>query len=418
MSLPFDDNTLDELAKTNPDLVAQYRAKMQAPNDAVQSAKDNQAYGDVASSVASGLNALGNAKRAPDVILGNRMDQLGKAPTISSTPERGFDSGAIDKATKQGLEQAKESQTQAANTFNEEQKLTDTQRGRDWQDKSQAQTQKGWAREDATFDPDSPESAAAREYIKKVAPNAGSMPGFDRMTAAQAMKVAPGLLSAANLKETVAQRRDTAAARQAEVNQRDDFHRQDAADRATDRQTRVDQAASDKATASQAKVYRDTKATLETARGNPAMAQAEKDIYASDKADSLANMYGDPNKLSKPQVQLLASEIGKIASGGVSSQHELESITPDSLSGRMSVIVSKLTNEPTPANAAAFVKQYQDYTKALRGDAQKVINDKYGRVIETSKKDLSDDQYNDLKDNYLNRFEPKQAAGLHGKDLP
>jgi hypothetical protein len=148
------------------------------------------------------------------------------------------------------------------------------------------------------------------------------------------------------------------------------------------------------------------------------MAQAEKDIYASDKADSLANMYGDPNKLSKPQVQLLASEIGKIASGGVSSQHELESITPDSLSGRMSVIVSKLTNEPTPANAAAFVKQYQDYTKALRGDAQKVINDKYGRVIETSKKDLSDDQYNDLKDNYLNRFEPKQAAGLHGKDLP
>lgn len=168
-----------------------------------------------------------------------------------------------------------------------------------------------------------------------------------------------------------------------------------------------------KANLNQQHALQSTQQLLESARGNPAAAQAERDLYSAQKADTLANLYGDPNKLSMPQVRLLAQEVGKIAAGGVSSQHELEGITPNSLMGRLSGVVSNLTNSPTPANAAAFVKQYQDYTKALKNDAQKVIQDKYGRIIESRKHQLSPDDYTSLKTQYLDRFkndEPSTSA--------
>lgn len=432
MPTPIDDNTLDELAKTNPDLVAQYRAKMQPSTDALKDARDMQSYGNVANVAGKALNDLGNANRPKDAVLYNRMDQLGKAPTVVSAPERAYDDKPINNATGQMVSRAEEDKGTAQNTFNEEQKLTDSQRGRDWQDKSQAQTEKGWGLENARNDPTGAQAKQAGLLLKNAllskaseADEAGrqGVPGASE--AAQALreqaKTAGDGMSAADIMAQHKLVNDSSydkvlemRVKKADLQSKQEY-RQGLQD---DRQERATTAATAKDTAAQAKVYRDTKATLETARGNPSVAQAEKDIYAADKADSLANVYGDPNKLSSAQVNMLAAEVGKIATGGTPSMHELEGITPHTLVGSFGQAAERLTNEPSPAHAAAFVKQYQDYTKALRGDAQKVISDKYGRVIESSKKDLSDDQYNDLNTNYLKRFEPKAAAGLHGKDLP
>lgn len=147
-----------------------------------------------------------------------------------------------------------------------------------------------------------------------------------------------------------------------------------------------------------------TQQLLESARGNPAAAQAERDIYSAQKANSLANLYGDPNKLSQQQVNLLSQEVGKIAAGGVSSHSELQGITPNALVGQLSKTTGDLINKPTSAHAAAWVKQYTDYTNALAKDAQNVIQDKYGRVIESRKKSLTPENYQALQDNYINRF--------------
>lgn len=144
---------------------------------------------------------------------------------------------------------------------------------------------------------------------------------------------------------------------------------------------------------------------LESARGNPAVGQAEKDIYAADKANDLAKMYGDPNKLTKSQVNLLVQEVGKIASGGSPTMHELEGLAPGTLTGRLSKVFENLTNQPTPANAAAFVKQYQDYTKSLKKEAKKVIEDKYGRILESRKRQLHPDDYKALREQYMSRFD-------------
>lgn len=255
-------------------------------------------------------------------------------------------------------------------------------------------------------DPNSEVSKAAQAYAAKLGIN---LP--NAISANTLFKILPIQEKFMASQESNATRRDTAKYRSDAI----------AAQREATAAAR-DKKDSDKATDQQNKALTSAQQLLESARGNPAAAQAEKDLYSAQKADSLATMYGDPNKLSLPQVKLLASEVGKIAAGGVSSQSELEGITPNSLTGRLSQYVSNLTNNPTPANAAAFVKQYTDYTKALAKDAKKVIQDKYGRVIEARKSQLGDDNYQALKDQYLNRFNTddkdsdKKPSGFDAND--
>lgn len=150
---------------------------------------------------------------------------------------------------------------------------------------------------------------------------------------------------------------------------------------------------------------------LESARGNPAVGQAEKDIYAVNKLDSLVNLYGDPNKLNPAQVQLVATEVAKIASGGVPSIHELQGLNPSTISSGLAKLAQTVTNKPTPANAGAFVKAMQDYGVSLKKDAQSVIQDKYGRVIESKRRSLTPEDYQSLNDQYISRFsESKKSA--------
>lgn len=158
-----------------------------------------------------------------------------------------------------------------------------------------------------------------------------------------------------------------------------------------------------------------TQSFLESARGNPEVAQAQKDMYAAKKLDSLANLYGDPNKLSPAQVQLAASEVAKIASGGVPASHELQGLNPSTVPKSLAEAAQYFSNNPQAANSGAFVKQLQDYTSALKADAQGVIKEKFGRVIETRKKQLGDDNYQTLKDQYLAPFDTQAPTqGLVG----
>ncbi len=150
---------------------------------------------------------------------------------------------------------------------------------------------------------------------------------------------------------------------------------------------------------------------INTARGNPAVRQAELDIYNSKKADSLANMYGDPNKLSQPQVNLLVQELGKVATGGSPAMHELDGLKPGTLTGELSSVWSRLSNNPTPANAGAFVKQYQDYIHAITKDAQDTIAESYGRPVNALRQRMGEGNFKNLQDTYLNRFnQPSNAS--------
>lgn len=163
------------------------------------------------------------------------------------------------------------------------------------------------------------------------------------------------------------------------------------------------------------KYYTDTVNQLEQMRGNPAVQQAEKDIYAASKANRLISQApgGDPNNLSKGQVALLVNDVAKINAGGVPTEPELAAITPNALRGKLASAWSTLSNTPTPQNAGAFLKQYQDYANGITQDAQNVITDRYGRIINSHSHLLSPEEQQLLKNNYVNRFpSAPTAAGM------
>lgn len=151
------------------------------------------------------------------------------------------------------------------------------------------------------------------------------------------------------------------------------------------------------------------KSSLESARGNPEVSQALKDRYSASKALSLINKY-DPDNLSPQQINLFQSEVAKIATGAVPTIGEMKALNQDTLKSKFAEISQKFLNKPTGANAGEFIKQYKDYLIDLNQNAQNVIKDKFDRVIESSKKQLGDENYNSLKDQYVKPFEMQQSV--------
>jgi len=157
---------------------------------------------------------------------------------------------------------------------------------------------------------------------------------------------------------------------------------------------------------------------LEQMRGSPAAAQAEKDIYAAQKVNSLVNLYGDPNKLNPQQVQLVASEVAKIASGGVPSIHELEGLNPSTIPKSLAELAQKFANKPIAADQGAFVKAMKDYTDSLTKDAKAVISDRYGRILKPYESTYGKHPvFQGYQDQYLNRFnQQEQLQNSHPQD--
>lgn len=247
-------------------------------------------------------------------------------------------------------------------------------------------------------DPTSAKSVAFRKSLSLVAPKIAQVYGdqFDNITASDA----PNILKSVDLKASLDQRAQSAKDRLdllGVVKANQDRSRHDKADTAAE--------------AKQTQAYNQTVQQLEQMRGSPAAGQAEKDIYAAQKANSLTKLFapdGDLNKLTDAQSKLLQLEVGKIAAGGQASEAELNSLDPATLTGKMSKVWGQLSNSPTPANAGAFLKSYQDYGNALSKDAQSVIEDRYGRVINSKKSQFTPEQAQTLNDQYINRF--KDAA--------
>jgi hypothetical protein len=187
---------------------------------------------------------------------------------------------------------------------------------------------------------------------------------------------------------------------------------QEFAQREKDRQLQRDQMGAQK----QNQALQQTQSILESARGNPAVAQAQKDLYAAQKFESLVNLYGDPNRLNPQQVQLAASEVGKIATGGVPTSHELQGLNQATLPSGIASLAQAAFNHPQGAEAGAFVKALGDYVSSLKKDAQGVIKEKYGRVIETRRGQLGEQHYNDLKAQYLDPLMDQGKSVAHPQD--
>lgn len=166
-----------------------------------------------------------------------------------------------------------------------------------------------------------------------------------------------------------------------------------------------------------------TQAQLASNRGDPAVQQAQKDMYAAKKVNDLINLYPDPNNMPIEQVHTLVAEQSKIATGGVPAQADIVASMPDYWKQKLSKVWANLQNEPTPANAAAFIAQQQAYVNAMASTAQDLVKEKYGKVIESSKRQLKPEDYDTLNEQWVKPFTlikptSKTAPGKLGEGGP
>lgn len=169
------DSVLAKLAEKNPSLVEQYRKKMQGADQSVQSAEDMQGYLGLANVVGKGFNDFANSQK-DNVILANRMGDLGKAPTVIEPERKEYDGSAVDRLGQMGVDRAKGARDREEQGFFKEQQLTQM-------DKAAAMD-----------DPNSPESQSARAFLKSILPNASKIEGFENFSASRLEKVSPMLM--------------------------------------------------------------------------------------------------------------------------------------------------------------------------------------------------------------------------------
>ena len=269
-------------------------------------------------------------------------------------------------------------------------------------------------------DPNSGISQGMRDYMKtKLGVNVS-----DNATASQMGQIVPMVLKdfeakqkqaadAANLKEKLAERMSESENRS-----------KDRALSAKIAQMQHQDAAAQKAkaqrTSEQERAYKTTQTALEGMRGNPAVQQAERDLYSIQKANTLVANYGNPNNMTPEGFNLMKADIARIAQGAAPTQDELKGLDPKTFTGALARAWTSVSSNTTPANMGAFVKEYQNYANSVGKDARAIVTDRYGRILGPAKRHLDPDDFNSFTENYTNRFktptESQQVPPSLGQD--
>lgn len=181
---PIDDSSLTALEKSDPDLVARYKAMKSKSGEGVSDAEKKRDMLGYADAFGGLLTDYNNSQRQ-DIILKNRFEDMGKPQNRIAQEKSEWRSVAPmgDKA----VEEARAKQKEEEDAFFTEDKLSETQKAR--------------TKDAQMNDPSSEQSRAAREYLKGMLPPGTDTSKYESLSAAQIEKYAPGISSAANQAE-------------------------------------------------------------------------------------------------------------------------------------------------------------------------------------------------------------------------
>lgn len=102
----MDPRILDYLAKSNPDLVAQYRSKIGSAEQGKADASQMQMYGGMANTASKIAHDYANSQKSDTIYANDWMRNGGGAPKIDRAERPEYDGSAIDKLTSQGMSEA------------------------------------------------------------------------------------------------------------------------------------------------------------------------------------------------------------------------------------------------------------------------------------------------------------------------
>lgn len=242
------------------------------------------------------------------------------------------------------------------------------------------------SKDQADQDPNSPQSIAAKNMVKKLYPGK-----FDDSTLDG--------LSAADLTDKIY--------KPLELDEKIQAHKDEMRSKSADRAV----AMSGKSDENQNKAYTDLVNHSESARGNPAVQQAMTGILNANKALKIADS-GQP--VNRQQLRLLADELGKIATGGVPGEHGTESLMPDNLQTRFAKLKEFLSSNPTDADAAQYVKVNSDYLHQMVDVSNDTLHTHYRRLLSGYEDRISDTQKEKYKKEYELNGASQASAGPAG----
>ncbi len=162
------------------------------------------------------------------------------------------------------------------------------------------------------------------------------------------------------------------------------------------------QSAEDRSGKMQGDAYQKATHDLNSFRGNNAVQQASVALTNAKNALSLA----DKGNLSPDQLHLFASEMGKLATGGVPGHSEIEALIPDTAKSRLAKFQSFFSNNPTDADAQAFINNNKAYLHELLKNYQGVVDTYRTNTLDGYKKKLSPKDYDELKSRYSSSEKP------------
>ncbi|HEY9664445.1 MAG TPA: hypothetical protein V6C65_38865 [Allocoleopsis sp.] len=167
--------------------VREYMRKKYTAQQELDGAQKNQEMLGYANIAGKALNDFANSQKEDVILKNNFLAGKNLKPDVIEAKRSEYDGSMLDRIGQQGVSRAQTKANQVDSDFDTGVKLDRYTRDMDAQDKA-------LAKDKAMNDSASAESAAARDYLKTIAPGvAEKLPNFDRLTAAQLEKLAPGI---------------------------------------------------------------------------------------------------------------------------------------------------------------------------------------------------------------------------------
>lgn len=138
---------------------------------------------------------------------------------------------------------------------------------------------------------------------------------------------------------------------------------------------------------------------LETFRGNQVAKQAAMDTYSAAKALEIVKNR-DPNTLTTQDLSLLATEMNKIASGGVPTENGIKHLMPSNLNTKAAELRNFLSSKPSDAEAGEYIKRNMDYLKGMVSESKKVISEFHSNIAKGYKNRVTPEALKSVQTDY------------------
>lgn len=166
--------------------VREYMMRKQQDSAALD---DSRGMQDIAGYAGIGTQLLNdfNRSKRKDVILNNRLQDLGRGPNVVKGEVNELDPNLASNIANMGVNRAKEDAAKTDKDFKD--KMAIERYGRDKEEYGRKKEEMLQAK-----DPNSEESKQARDFLRYVAPGLGNVPGYEKMSAEKLEKIAPVLM--------------------------------------------------------------------------------------------------------------------------------------------------------------------------------------------------------------------------------